>query len=747
MKKGMIKNSMGSKFAKHIIFSLLIIFSFLIAIVIAIVAISFGSDVRQKVTENKREQLRYVGENISQRVSELKRIFYGIGEDSSFYIIGNPDQTGSGHRMIEALDKFLAGNDFASYLVYYQLSNADKFYSSSGEMSADAFLKTKLGCDQEQADIFLNRICETTGFKSYPMTSCTKSSKYLMLVNAFPSFSKNPQSFVAALVQENELREMADALFMDCYGEFIILAVEDTVLYSYGNVEESLFDSLPGKEYLLSSEGEDCAVTISGEQYLFQKVYDDSLGWHYVSLIRAADIMETVNRNQMQFYLIIVAVLLCTGGLIFIFVLRKYAPIMRLAATVKNQAGIPGNMQNDCDEQTLLSATFQMLLEEKKNHYTDIFFTNLLAEQYDEDTLVYAVQEYDIHFEYPYFMAVAVSIGSKVTGADFRNVICAEIEERFCQDGVLCYGLYQRSQGYMVIFLNYKESTMDFTEELSADENFLLFSHVKGMAFSSVGIGRAYLSPLQWAASCREARDAMYYCRMTNGSRCVRYTEIEKKGVADKIISWHTRLISSCRKGEDCEVMQIRKELEVQYNNRTITELQMNYLTYNVVTSLLKYVDDAEITEKLEDVLFRLLGNEKLSAAFLNETGDLYLAIARKQKEEKHTQQSELLDKIKAVIDTHICDSMLSLECIAGYCGISASYLSRYFKQQMKCTPMSYVENMRMELVKHRLRESDLALKTIIEEVGYIDQSNFIRKFKRMEGMTPMAYRKQIREE
>ena len=100
MKKEMIKNSMGSKFAKHIIFSLLIIFSFLIAIVIAIVAISFGSDVRQKVAENKREQLRYVGENISQRVSELRRIFYGIGEDSSFYIIGNPDQTGSGHHMI-----------------------------------------------------------------------------------------------------------------------------------------------------------------------------------------------------------------------------------------------------------------------------------------------------------------------------------------------------------------------------------------------------------------------------------------------------------------------------------------------------------------------------------------------------------------------------------------------------------------------------------------------------------------------
>ena len=131
-RRAIIKNSIGSKFAKQIIFSLLIIFFLLIVIVIAIVAISFGKDVRRKVIENKKEQFHYVGQNISERVSELKSIFYGIGEDSNFYIIGNPDQLGSGYRMNEALDRYMAGNDFASYLVYYQLSNADKFYSSSG---------------------------------------------------------------------------------------------------------------------------------------------------------------------------------------------------------------------------------------------------------------------------------------------------------------------------------------------------------------------------------------------------------------------------------------------------------------------------------------------------------------------------------------------------------------------------------------------------------------------------------------
>ena len=65
----------------------------------------------------------------------------------------------------------------------------------------------------------------------------------------------------------------------------------------------------------------------------------------------------------------------------------------------------------------------------------------------------------------------------------------------------------------------------------------------------------------------------------------------------------------------------------------------------------------------------------------------------------------------------------------------------------MKCTPMNYVDNARMELVKRKLVSTDASLKQILEEVGYIDQSNFIRKFKRIEGITPLAYRKLHREE
>ena len=53
----------------------------------------------------------------------------------------------------------------------------------------------------------------------------------------------------------------------------------------------------------------------------------------------------------------------------------------------------------------------------------------------------------------------------------------------------------------------------------------------------------------------------------------------------------------------------------------------------------------------------------------------------------------------------------------------------------------------KMEYSKELLRETDLPLNDIVAKTGYIDVSNFIRKFKLEEGVTPIGYRKQFRED
>ncbi|MBD2863765.1 AraC family transcriptional regulator [Paenibacillus oceani] len=45
------------------------------------------------------------------------------------------------------------------------------------------------------------------------------------------------------------------------------------------------------------------------------------------------------------------------------------------------------------------------------------------------------------------------------------------------------------------------------------------------------------------------------------------------------------------------------------------------------------------------------------------------------------------------------------------------------------------------EQAKQHLRTTDIKLKDMLAQVGYVDQANFNRKFKRAEGLTPLEYR------
>lgn len=112
---------------------------------------------------------------------------------------------------------------------------------------------------------------------------------------------------------------------------------------------------------------------------------------------------------------------------------------------------------------------------------------------------------------------------------------------------------------------------------------------------------------------------------------------------------------------------------------------------------------------------------------------------ARKEQ----AKENDLKDRILGCIERNLRDNSLSLESIAGECGISASYLVRYFRGCMGATPMQYVDTLRMDIAKSLLTTTGCTLREVVEQCGYLDESNFARKFKKQEGMTPMSYRRE----
>ena len=83
----------------------------------------------------------------------------------------------------------------------------------------------------------------------------------------------------------------------------------------------------------------------------------------------------------------------------------------------------------------------------------------------------------------------------------------------------------------------------------------------------------------------------------------------------------------------------------------------------------------------------------------------------------------------------------LSLEQIADSVNVSKSQMSKLFRRYTGVGYISYVTNLRMEKAKDLLAQTDINIKDLFNQVGYIDAANASKRFKAIYGVTPRAYR------
>ena len=81
---------------------------------------------------------------------------------------------------------------------------------------------------------------------------------------------------------------------------------------------------------------------------------------------------------------------------------------------------------------------------------------------------------------------------------------------------------------------------------------------------------------------------------------------------------------------------------------------------------------------------------------------------------------------------------------MADLCHLSPSYFSRLFNQETGESFVNYVNRQKIELAKEQLRGTSKSISQIAGELGYLNVSNFIAVFKRMEGVTPSLYRQHM---
>ncbi len=741
-KRSKIIQSLKSKFAKSIVIPLISIFVVVLAVIIFIVFRSFTSEMKENAIDKKIQQLSNTEQSITARISEVSSISLDISNDNQFSFVPLSYNKYSGYELVMTLRKLLVGNSFISYLSFYRTSEEDKIYTSKGEMLFHTFWNSYINLEEENEEEYLDQIRIQTNRKVFPVKKSKNGKSFMTMIYPIPLLASRPSAYVITYIEGGHIDNIVNSLFTDCEGEILIYDLNDVLIYDYvSSGRDSLQEEIKDKVELLTQEKPYHYLKIQNQDYILLKHDSTYNGWSYISLIRRDDITGNLTDKQIGFLLMLLTITIFAIIAIMALVLFNYRSINRLAQIISKDLNLGDS--DESNEQLLLSNAFLALMEKTQSTTQNLFLTNLVAGQYDETTITSAVNEYNMSFEYSNYIAcVAYFHGTQ--DSHINDELVSYVKGHFDRHDMLCYPVCQTNPSRILIIVNASEEVLKwdvFEPVLST-----LYYDIarKFNQTISVGVGKIYLELHKVYDSAYEALSAMYFCILEGERYIKRYIDIDTETISMNVSGITTRIITSVRQGNREEMLKGMGELYSVINAHGFSVQHQNFIAYSLLSSLKEYVDDPGLYNEMNTILVDLLKRTHVkNVKIFDQIGKLCEIITDHRNEVKHSNKNtDLINMIIHVINENLFDSMMSLESISEKCGISPSYLSRIFKAKMGSTPMYYVENLRMSKVKEKLCNSNESLKQILIDTGYIDQSNFIRKFKKIEGVTPMTYRK-----
>lgn len=135
---------------------------------------------------------------------------------------------------------------------------------------------------------------------------------------------------------------------------------------------------------------------------------------------------------------------------------------------------------------------------------------------------------------------------------------------------------------------------------------------------------------------------------------------------------------------------------------------------------------------------------EKRTLAELKDAMKTYIISAGKLlcrlNKEKHNGD---IYKVKRYIDKHYSEN-LTLKKIANEFYMNPVYLGQLFKKTYGTYFKDYLLTVRIEKAKKLLRQTDLRIYEVADQIGFSSPDYFVVQFEKMEGMTPSNYRQRI---
>jgi len=259
----------------------------------------------------------------------------------------------------------------------------------------------------------------------------------------------------------------------------------------------------------------------------------------------------------------------------------------------------------------------------------------------------------------------------------------------------------------------------------------------------SAGMSSAYAhSNKNFSAMVKEAMRALEYRSVMGGGKVFLFgnaqSPAQKPSVDDRMIKELGYMLHS-QSAEDC----IRR-IELVRNSLGDSRNSIYCASTGILNILIRGCDDIEglyAKHGGPDTIYRRLFEIKTDDEIFDYLKELTRLIRKLNDGVIIDNVERSLRMVTGYMQNHFCDPDISFDSLAREVNFSVSYISALLKKKLGTSFVKMLTELRMEKAKELLKDPELKIVDIAEQLGYNDSYYFSHCFKKHVGMPPKEYR------